>query len=401
MSGLKYLLITVAIGASLFGCEYRKPGSFPLGYEVYDQYCSDGIDNDGDGLIDCDDPECPFTSAWCGEDYGLVPAPEGPEDSVYLCADRFDNDGNGQFDCGDDKCQAIAETCCLREFDDASCSDGRDNDGNGFADCADFGCSRGAYVTVCSSEWAAMGEDGRLAACTDGKDNDNDGATDCADIDCQTARKADGSALCEPLPPENTAAACTDGIDNDGNGYVDCRDRACSRSTDDAVRMLCCPGGTIGGSEGAEGTCSDGIDNDCNSYTDCDDFACGSDPACAPDPNQEDENTAAACSDGIDNDGNGFVDCADFSCSRPQSDDIGRDPALATACDESGGFAGLFDDGDPTGDAIKDQAVANCSDGVDGDNDGFVDCDDFNCNHNPYTRELCRASRASNRLICE
>jgi hypothetical protein len=42
------------------GCDYVSPTTPILGYEVGDQNCSDGIDNDGDGAIDCDDVlDCP------------------------------------------------------------------------------------------------------------------------------------------------------------------------------------------------------------------------------------------------------------------------------------------------------------------------------------------------------
>lgn len=385
MSEMRFFAM-VGLAWLLGSCEYRQPEATLLGYELYDQYCNDGIDNDGDGLIDCDDPECPFTSPWCGENYGLAPPPEGPEDSVYLCADRFDNDGNGQFDCGDDKCQAIAETCCLRELDDASCSDGLDNDGNGFRDCQDFGCSRSNYVTVCDAE--TRGRETPALACSDGRDNDGDDLVDCADADCQNVPLPDGST-CPTLEPESSVEACSDGRDNDGNGFADCRDRGCSRANDSAVRQLCCPGGDPSGNEGAAGTCDDGIDNDCNSFLDCDDFACSDDPACAPDPGAEPENTFERCRDGVDNDDNGFLDCADFSCSRPGDEDLARDPQLAFACDETGGFQ--------AGDQAT--AVAACSDGEDNDDDGFVDCDDFNCNYNPFTSGICREARG--RLICE
>ena len=49
--------------------------------------CSDGADNDGDGLYDCDDPDC-FGSPDC--DYA-----EGQ--SAGDCSDGADNDGDGTF----------------------------------------------------------------------------------------------------------------------------------------------------------------------------------------------------------------------------------------------------------------------------------------------------------------
>ncbi len=52
--------------------------------------CTDGLDNDGDGLVDMADPGCPFPFA----------SPENPQ-----CDDGLDNDGNGLVDFADSKCQ--------------------------------------------------------------------------------------------------------------------------------------------------------------------------------------------------------------------------------------------------------------------------------------------------------
>ncbi len=53
--------------------------------------CTDGTDNDGDGLIDCDDSED------CGDD----PACTGPPLDPEICDDGIDNDGDGLTDCAD------------------------------------------------------------------------------------------------------------------------------------------------------------------------------------------------------------------------------------------------------------------------------------------------------------
>lgn len=420
LQGIALLSLT-----SLVACEYREPKQIPLGYEMYDLYCNDGLDNDGDGLIDCDDPECPFTSGWCGDRIGSIPVPREPEDSYYLCFDQVDNDGNGQFDCGDDKCQDILETCCVREATEELCTDGVDNDGNGFADCGDFGCTRSLYFDVCGNTetdvnktaaeacsdrfdadddglvdcadpdcFAVVLPDGSrcptrpedtLGRCTNGRDDDGDDLADCADPDCQGLAQ-----ICLPTGSEATVELCSDDIDNDNNGYTDCNDFSCSRSSDPEVAALCGGGSTMTEPEDTLESCSDGIDNDGDGYLDCADFSCSR----ADDQTVVDycanlgENTAEKCSDGIDNDNNGFVDCADFSCSRPDSEDIAADAALATVCDESGGS---FVD--------AAQAVAYCTDGLDGDGDGFIDCDDYNCNYNPLVGDLCRQARG--RLICE
>ncbi|MGF1466445.1 MAG: hypothetical protein ACFCGT_09945 [Sandaracinaceae bacterium] len=68
--------------------------------------CRDGEDNDGDGVGDCDDPDCCPTrddcppTTLCG---GTCPA--GPEDSAVACQDGCDNDEDGLEDCEDPDCR--------------------------------------------------------------------------------------------------------------------------------------------------------------------------------------------------------------------------------------------------------------------------------------------------------
>ena len=81
--------------------------------EDNDAACSDGIDNDGDGFLDCDDYDC------------------SRSDDVTVCG------GGGTSPTGDP------------ENTDALCSDNVDNDGDGFIDCEDYDCSRSDLVTVC------------------------------------------------------------------------------------------------------------------------------------------------------------------------------------------------------------------------------------------------------------
>ena len=52
---------------------------------------TDGIDNDGDELTDCDDRDCRKDPACSG----------GGEQEI--CDDEIDNDGDGKIDCDDKK----------------------------------------------------------------------------------------------------------------------------------------------------------------------------------------------------------------------------------------------------------------------------------------------------------
>jgi len=85
--------------------------------ETTSEVCNDGIDNDGDGLLDCQDLDCNDNNA-CQE----------------ICNDGIDNDGDGFIDCFDLECEDFQD--CLIE----RCIDGEDNDGDGLIDCDDPDC---------------------------------------------------------------------------------------------------------------------------------------------------------------------------------------------------------------------------------------------------------------------
>lgn len=101
--------------------------------------CSDGIDNDHNGLTDCLDPAClgrscfaPDAGLNCGEEFPLLPdagADAGdaglfdydagvpacvPRESI--CGDGIDNDGDGKTDCADPDCNGLScgagAVCC-------------------------------------------------------------------------------------------------------------------------------------------------------------------------------------------------------------------------------------------------------------------------------------------------
>jgi hypothetical protein len=197
--------------------------------------CSDGLDNDGDGWIDLQDPGC--------ED-----DPETSEDDGFgtnECNDGIDNDGDGLIDSQDQDCGSAAG-------DDEGqpsvppCSDGVDNDDDGWVDLDDPGCEDDPLG---GNEFSFSS-----LACSDGTDNDGDGLADAEDPDCE-----DGYDDSEEL----VLAACEDGLDNDGDSWVDGDDPGCDSPTDE--------------NEGNAGTteCNDGLDNDGDGYLD------SADPECA------------------------------------------------------------------------------------------------------------------------
>jgi hypothetical protein len=91
------------------------------------------IDDDGDGLTDCDDPDC--------ADYQFCDG-SGCDGSVGypmcydpICCQVGVSCGPG---CSCKLSGSTSGTCAATESD---CSDGKDNDGDGLTDCADSDCA--------------------------------------------------------------------------------------------------------------------------------------------------------------------------------------------------------------------------------------------------------------------
>ena len=124
--------------------------------------CHNNIDDDQNGLIDCDDPACQ-KEAHCRIDV------------VEVCDNRFDDDNNGLTDCDDPACQH--DTSCKPVFTKEVCDNGRDDDGDGLADCDD---------PVCTRDPACKEPSDPVEVCGNGIDDDENGDTDCDDAACAT-----------------------------------------------------------------------------------------------------------------------------------------------------------------------------------------------------------------------
>jgi len=124
---------------------------------------------------------------------GLGTPPPTPE----ICTDGVDNDGNSLIDCADPAC--ANDPACQQPPTPEICTDGIDNDGNGLIDCADPACANDPACQTPPPPTTTTFE----AACNDGQDNDGDGAVDCADPDC-VADPACNQAGPNPNAPKNS-----------------------------------------------------------------------------------------------------------------------------------------------------------------------------------------------------
>ncbi len=309
--------------------------------------CSDGQDNDGDGLTDCADPDC---DPYCGDD-----------DDGECTSDGCDGDGwtVADGDCDDDNSMInpdAAETC-----------DGVDEDCNGAID-EDFDGDGDGYVdgddADCAQAWPADELDcddgngdvypGAHEECGDGVDNDCDGEGDeIVDADGDGVTNCDGDcddtdASVYPGAPEvcnDTDDDCDGDIDEglptylyyvdaDGDGYGDPDSKPASDCAppegyaesaddcDDTDPMV---------NPGMDEVMCNGLDDDCNPATGDQDDADGDGYVCDDCDNQDPSVNPGASEiicDGLDN------DCDGATPDAPDADGDGLD-ACGHDCDDS------------------------------------------------------------------
>ncbi|MBO5754149.1 MAG: hypothetical protein J6S69_10790 [Proteobacteria bacterium] len=162
------------LNGTSYPCEIKRLGA---GFG-----CADGIDNDGNGLSDEQDPSCFYP--WSVE---------------------------GSFEHTDDIAVGWAGI--------GECNDHLDNDGDGFTDALDPGCVANSDASEAEGFQAMV-----PGTCADGLDNDGDGDTDRDDIKCRWPTDHESA---DNLIQADVSGLCRDGIDNNGDGLIDDEDLAC------------------------------------------------------------------------------------------------------------------------------------------------------------------------------
>lgn len=123
------------------------------------EICDNAGDEDGDGLIDCRDPDC---------------ADDVTCENREVCSGALDEDGDTLVDCEDPDC-VTDPACALGE----DCINGEDDDGDGLVDCDDPECP-------CEDAFCGNGELDEGEECDDG-DGNSASEPDACRFTCQRA----------------------------------------------------------------------------------------------------------------------------------------------------------------------------------------------------------------------
>ena len=361
------------LGGTLGCTDCRFDFSDCHGVEV----CSNGLDDDGDGAVDCDDADCfddVVACPRCGD--GVINGDdqcEGEDLGGATCETLGYN--SGTLGCTEG-CRFDDSGCTLVEF----CDNGLDDDGDGDADCDDADCFDDVVACPRCGDGIINGDD----QC---EGEDLGGAT------CETLGYNTGTLACgADCSFDETGCAlvefCGNGIDDDGDGDADCDDSDCF---DDVVACPRCGDGIINQDEevcdgtAIVDTCADhgfsGGTIACDAGCDLDLSGCLPFEDCAT-PGDEDQNGDADCDDAACLGHFECPVCNDGILQRDEECENDTVPAGASCADygfNSGSLACAGCQIDTSGCTL----IEICDNGIDDDANGDTDCDDATCAGNP------------------
>ena len=337
----------------------------------FNQFCSDGKDNDGDGLVDVEDPHCHI-----GGDLNKEYLPNhysesiSPFDPNSICSDGKDNDGDGLVDVEDPHChiggdlnkeylpnhysesispfdpdfgiEGVDLTAGIiypisspvnTEIELSSVIENRGNENSGqdvnvlftISDTKEADSinslyllttipqinSRDTAIAKVKNTFTSIGNY-YIRACADKKDLSDEGSINEAFEDNNCGGWTTFSVT-NVLPDTGGRPECSDEKDNDGDGLVDIKDPHCHKDGDLNAEYL-----PEYDSESKNSTeCSDTLDNDDDGLID------EKDPVCHVEGDLNKEYTPSynsesilsyVCNDTLDNDKDGYIDALDPNC---------------------------------------------------------------------------------------
>lgn len=360
-----------------------------IGAETSAAMCSDELDNDLDGDVDCSDSDCSSVcTTWYGDDDGdgygdgsativSITQPAGFVENDTDCDDTDANINPGMIEvCGD----AIDNNC---DGNIDPISDWyADADGDGYGDVS-------ALASSCTQPVGYVSDS---SDCDDSNDAIHPTATEVCD-------GADNN--CDGVTDENDAAdASTWYIDEDKDGYGTDADimMSCGDPSDETLTFVAnaldCNDEDASVNPGAGEICEDGVDQNCD----------GTDLSCVVDNDQDDDGyfigedcddtnasihpgTAEICGDSLDNNCDGSTD---EGCEAPD------DGTAGIGTDDVGdGTDGITTDGGVTNGPDDDVA----DDGSDGDsigNNTSANADDSVAQSSPTSAGGCSLSTNAN-----
>ena len=388
--------------------------------------CSNGMDDDLDGSIDCadgadcaSDPSCQSTCSQQGTNCVPDSSPEA------CCAG---------LECVPTIAPNIGE-CGPPPTTEERGLDERDDDHDGLTDCADPDCAANGFCNppTCTDQGSLCGVDDDPSSC-------------CPGLDC--AYRIATFGACEP--PETI---CDDGLDQDGDGATDCADDNCSADPvcqctlvgADCNPLLppCCGGSRCDGPTqrcvpATETGCGNEIDDDLDDKIDCVDEDCAANPTCQCIPSGSDcrpdmdccsgrcwgptqtcaPHSEINCNDAADDDFDGKTDCADEDCADSPSCQAPTCSALNAWCGCVSEFCEVVTGGDFApccsgltcspdfisgfSYCIAAQQFEICDNGIDDDDDGRTDCNDSeDCSGGICSRDLPDGSTCGDDIQCE
>jgi hypothetical protein len=232
------------------------------------EICTDGIDNDADGSVDCDDSDC---------------------DPDASCATTGGTGGAGGAE-GTGGLSGFGGT--LYGIPLEVCTDGVDNNFNNLIDCDDPYCSGNVACPGTGGAPGAGGDPGVGGAAGNGGTGGVPATGGAAGDGGSTIDPGTGGGMLYGIPWED----CFNGYDDDHDGAADCDDPDCSSNAAcQGTGGVSGAGGEpgVGGDPGIGGMggtlygvpyelyCDNGYSDDMDGLVDCDDPDCIDDPACA------------------------------------------------------------------------------------------------------------------------